>query len=81
MEGGPSQKDFLSSQSGCYPWNATKLKNAGRLLIWAWSKNGDFTVRSTYKVALKVLKEAHLPKEDGECSDKGKMVGLWKLVW
>ena len=50
-------------------------------LIWAWSKNGDFTVKSTYKVALKVLKEAHLPKEDGECFDKGKMVGLWKLVW
>ena len=50
-------------------------------LIWAWSKNGDFTVRSAYKVALKVLKAARLSNDDGECSDKGKMAGLWKLVW
>ena len=50
-------------------------------LIWAWSKNGDFTVRSTYKVALKVLKATRLSKDDGECFDKGKMAGLWKLVW
>ena len=50
-------------------------------LIWAWSKNDEFTVRSAYKVALKVLKDARLTKEGGECSDKGKMVGLWKLDW
>ena len=50
-------------------------------LIWAWSKNGDFSVRSAYKVALKVLKAARLSNDEGECSDKGKMTGLWKLVW
>ena len=50
-------------------------------LIWAWSKNGELTVRSAYKVALKVLKEGRLPNDRGECSDKGKMAGLWKLVW
>ena len=50
-------------------------------LIWAWSKNGDFSVRSAYKVALKVLKAARLSNDEGECSDKGKMAGLWKLVW
>ena len=50
-------------------------------LIWVGSNNGDFTVRSAYCVALKVLRKAHLAKEGGECSDKGKSIGLWKLVW
>ena len=50
-------------------------------LIWAGSKNGNFTVRSAYCGALKVLRKAHSAKEGGECSDKGKSAGLWKLVW
>lgn len=50
-------------------------------LIWAWSKNNNFIVRSAYNIALKVLKKAHLAKDGGECSDKGKIVGLWKFVW
>ena len=50
-------------------------------LIWAWSKNDKFTVRSAYIMALKVLKEVRPTKGGGECSDKGKIAGLWKLVW
>lgn len=49
--------------------------------IWAWSKNGKFTVRSAYGVALKVLNDANSSKARGACSDKEKSAGLWKLVW
>ena len=34
-------------------------------LIWAWSKNGNFTVRSAYGVALKILKAESSAKESG----------------
>ena len=50
-------------------------------LVWAWSKNGNFTVRSAYGVALKILKAENSAKESGDFSDKGKSAGLWKLVW
>ena len=50
-------------------------------LIWSGSKNGDFIVRSAYCVALKVLRKAYSAKDGGECSDKRKSAGLWKLVW
>lgn len=49
--------------------------------IWAWSKNGNFTVRSAYGVALKVLEDANQAKARGACSKKEKYAGLWKLVW
>ena len=32
-------------------------------------------------MALKILKATNSAKESGDCSDKGKSAGLWKLVW
>ncbi|KAL0007228.1 hypothetical protein SO802_008730 [Lithocarpus litseifolius] len=50
-------------------------------LIWAWSKNGNFTVRSAYRVALKTRQKARSDNEGGECSNKGKIASLWELIW
>ena len=33
------------------------------------------------RVALKVLKKANSTKEVGDCSNKKKIVGLWKSIW
>lgn len=50
-------------------------------LIWAWSKNGLFTVRSAYGVTLKLLKETSTTRERGDCSDKSKATKFWKSIW
>lgn len=75
------KKTFFSHEAEVIlgmPLSPRMLKDS---LIWAWSKNNDFIVKSAYSMALKVLKKAHLAKEGGECSNKGKIAGLWKLVW
>lgn len=75
------KKTFFSHEAEVIlgmPLSPRMLKDS---LIWAWSKNDDFIVKSAYSMALKVLKKAHLAKEGGECSNKGKIAGLWKLVW
>ena len=48
-------------------------------LIWAWSKNGEFTMRSAYKVALKVLKmHAWLKKvENAQIKGRWQDYGSW----
>ena len=50
--------------------------------VWAWSKNGFFTVRSAYGVSLKLLKTS-TPRTSGDSSDKAKAAefckGLWKI--
>nr|POE91182.1 putative ribonuclease h protein [Quercus suber] len=48
---------------------------------WAWTKNGAFSVRSAYGVALKILDESKQSREGGECSDNSKMRNLWKSIW
>lgn len=41
--------------------------------VWAWSKNGLFTVRSAYRVSLKLLRKPCSTRESGDCSDKTKI--------
>lgn len=50
-------------------------------LIWAWSRNGLFTVSSAYGVTLKLLKETSTTRERGDCSDKSKATEFWKSIW
>ena len=49
--------------------------------VWAWSKIGLFTVRSAYKVSLKLLKKTSLTRTMGDCSDKAKVAQFWKALW
>lgn len=50
-------------------------------LLWAWSKNGTFIVRSAYRVALMVLKKASSTREKGDCLDRKKTFEIWKSIW
>lgn len=50
-------------------------------LVWAWSKNIFFSIRSAYGVSLKLLKKASTNRESGECSDKAKASQFWKSLW
>ena len=58
---------------------------SGRLpkdsIIWAWTTNGRFTVKSAYKVAQKVLKEDFNRGVGGSSSDNSGMKAIWKIVW
>lgn len=48
--------------------------------IWAWTKNGKFSVRSAYEVAVSLLK-IERQSNDGEGSlDCSKMEDLWKSI-
>ncbi|KAL0014096.1 hypothetical protein SO802_001165 [Lithocarpus litseifolius] len=49
--------------------------------VWAWSKNGLFTVKSAYGVSLKLLRETSSTSAMGDCSDKTKAAKVWKTVW
>ena len=42
-------------------------------LVWAWTKNGSFTVKSAYGVASNLLKEGRKIEEMGSTSDSTKM--------
>ncbi|XP_030924777.1 uncharacterized protein LOC115951770 [Quercus lobata] len=46
-------------------------------LIWMGNKRGDFTVKSAYFIASKILNTM----EDGECSSGDPMARIWKKVW
>ena len=50
-------------------------------IIWAWTPNGRFTVKSTYKVAQKVLKEGLRGVERGGNSDNLGMKAIWRILW
>ena len=50
-------------------------------LVWAWTKNGNFTVRSAYGVASNLLKEGRQKEENGSTSNKTKMKDFWKFLW
>ena len=49
--------------------------------VWAWSKNGLFTMRSAYGVSLKLLRKTSQTRPTGDSSDKTKVAQLWKTVW
>jgi len=38
-------------------------------LIWAWTKNGRFMVRSAHGVVLQALKKVKQARDSGDCSD------------
>ena len=50
-------------------------------VIWAWTSNGKFSVRSAYGVAQSCLKEGPTRSDLGSCSDNTKMKAIWKMVW
>ena len=50
-------------------------------LVWAWTKNGTFTVRSAYGVASNLLKEGKKKEESGSTSDRTTMKEFWKFLW
>lgn len=50
-------------------------------IIWAWTPNGRFTVKNTYKVAQKVLKEGLRGVEGGGNSDNLGMKAIWRILW
>ena len=50
-------------------------------VIWAWTPNGKFTVKSAYGVAQRSLKEGATRPDPGGCSDNAKMKAIWKMVW
>ena len=50
-------------------------------LIWAWTSNGRFTVKSEYNEAQKVLKVEGRRGEEGGSSDSTGMRDIWRIVW
>ena len=50
-------------------------------VIWAWTPNRKFTVKSAYGVAQRSLKEGAIRPNLGGCSDNAKMKAIWKMVW
>lgn len=50
-------------------------------IIWAWTTNRKFTIKSAYRVAQKWLKERNTRPETGGNFDSSKMRPIWKLIW
>lgn len=50
-------------------------------LIWAWTPTGHFSVKSTYKVAQKWLKEGKASAESGGHSNNTRLRTMWKEIW
>lgn len=46
-------------------------------LIWVGNSKGEFTMKSTYYIALKMAESV----EDGECSTGDARTPLWKKMW
>lgn len=47
-------------------------------LVWAWTPNGHFSVKSAYQAAQKLMPK---PNSRGESSDGSKFKAIWKLIW
>ena len=45
-------------------------------VIWAWTSNGKFTVKSAYGVAQRCLKEGSTRPDSGSSSDNAKMKAI-----
>ena len=58
-----TKKNFLPHEADIILGVPLSPKMLEDSLIWAWSKNGNFTVRSAYGVALKMLKTTNSAKE------------------
>ena len=52
-----------------------------RSLAWAWTKNGNFTVSSGYKVACSCQKEQRGTANGGEASIPKKQNDFWNFIW
>ena len=50
-------------------------------LIWAWTKKGDFMVKSAYRVALKWLTKDRGRGAGGEESNLRRKKEFWKAIW
>ena len=50
-------------------------------LIWAWTKKGDFMVKSAYQVALKWLAEDRGREAGGEESNVRRKKEFWTAIW
>lgn len=50
-------------------------------LIWAWTPNGRFSVKSAYRVAQRCVQQSRFKVERGESSDGSRLKALWKLIW
>ena len=50
-------------------------------LVWAWTPNGRFLVKSAYRAAQKLLPKLNQHGERGESSDGSKSRAIWKLIW
>lgn len=50
-------------------------------LVWAWTKNGTFIVRSAYGVASNLLIKGKKKEESGSTSGRTKMKEFWKFPW
>ena len=49
--------------------------------VSAWTQNGNFTVRSAYRVACKWLLEGNHEADKGSASNSKKMKELWRSIW
>ena len=49
--------------------------------VWIKMPNGIFTVKSAYKIAYKMLKEANSENHNAGCLENSKMQALWKAIW
>jgi ribonuclease HI len=45
-------------------------------LIWQATSSGEFTVRSAYHFEIE-----RLERQKGECSNSGRFLNLWKILW
>ncbi|XP_065615736.1 uncharacterized protein LOC136061642 [Quercus suber] len=50
-------------------------------VIWAWTTNGNFSMKGAYWVAQKWLKDQNHKADKGSTSDNTRMRSLWRLVW
>ena len=48
--------------------------------IWAWTRNGNFTIKSAYHVVCKWLLEVHNKADRGSTSNSKKMSELWGSI-
>ena len=59
------------------PLSPSLLEDA---LLWAWSKKGDFKVKSAYQVALQWLVDDRGRGAGGEVSNGSRMKKFWSAI-